>query len=83
MTGLNLTDMEVFTRFQEGSPARHRHPGESLRIRGEITAKCARPRGGVRSAGVYYGRSYTEGKKITWRDGFWAIWCILKYSWSE
>jgi hypothetical protein len=27
----------------------------------------------------YYGRTYAEGKKIGWKDGFWAIWCILKY----
>ena len=46
-----------------------------------VTAKLARVKG-VRIYDVgssYYGRSYAEGKKIGWKDGFRAIWCIVKY----
>jgi len=28
----------------------------------------------------YYGRTYVEGKKINWKDGLWAIWCIIRYN---
>jgi len=28
----------------------------------------------------YYGRTYDEGKKINWKDGFWALWCTIKYN---
>ena len=48
----------------------------------EITAKIAkiRPRIRIYEVGIsYYGRTYEEGKKITWKDGCQAIWCILKY----
>jgi len=46
----------------------------------EITAKVARGRWRIYEVPVaYYGRTYTEGKKITWRDGVRALWCILKY----
>lgn len=81
MTDLNLTDMEV------GYKVFRRHVIQSLHLvedrfgfEVEITAKVAR--GGWRVYEVpisYYGRSYAEGKKITWKDGLWALWCILKY----
>jgi hypothetical protein len=48
----------------------------------ELTAKLARI-GGIRiyEVGIsYYGRTYEEGKKIGWKDGFRAVWCILKYN---
>jgi len=47
----------------------------------EVTAKIARiPHIRIFEVGIsYYGRSYKEGKKIGWKDGFRAIWCILKY----
>ena len=47
----------------------------------EITAKIARiPKGRIYEVGIsYYGRTYEEGKKIGWRDGFRAIYCIIKY----
>jgi hypothetical protein len=50
-------------------------------IEPEITAKLARvPKVRIYEVGIsYYGRTYEEGKKIGWKDGFRAIWCILKY----
>ena len=52
----------------------------------EVTAKISRiKKTRIYEVGIsYYGRSYEEGKKIGWRDGFRAIWCILKYNlWSK
>jgi hypothetical protein len=48
----------------------------------EVTAKIARiPNIRIYEVGIsYYGRTYAEGKKISWRDGFRAIYCILKYN---
>jgi hypothetical protein len=47
----------------------------------EVTAKLARVKGvRIYEVGIsYYGRTYAEGKKIGWKDGFRAIWCIVKY----
>jgi hypothetical protein len=47
----------------------------------EVTAKLARVPGvRIYEVGIsYYGRTYAEGKKIGWKDGFRAIWCIVKY----
>ena len=52
----------------------------------EVTAKISRiPNVRIYEVGIsYYGRSYEEGKKISWKDGFRAIWCILKYNlWAK
>jgi len=54
----------------------------------EVTAKIARVKNiRIYEVGIsYYGRTYAEGKKINWKDGFRALWCILKYnifSWSS
>jgi len=52
----------------------------------EVTAKISRVRKiRIYEVGIsYYGRTYYEGKKIGWKDGFRAIWCILKYNiWSK
>ncbi len=47
----------------------------------EITIKIAKNRWRVYEVPIsYYGRTYAEGKKITWKDGFRALWCILRYS---
>jgi glycosyltransferase involved in cell wall biosynthesis len=47
----------------------------------EITAKVAKLQCRIYEVGIsYFGRTYAEGKKITWRDGVWAIYCILKYN---
>jgi len=81
-TNLNLTDMEscykVFTKEAlQGVQIKENRFG----FEPEITAKMARR--GLRIYEVpisYYGRTYEEGKKICWRDGFWAIWCIFKHN---
>jgi hypothetical protein len=47
----------------------------------EITAKMAKARARIFEVGISYkGRTYLEGKKVGWRDGFRAIWCICKYN---
>jgi len=82
MTDINLTDMEVCYKMFK------REVLEGLEIKEdrfgfepEITAKVSRgKRWRMYEVPIsYYGRSYAEGKKITWRDGFRALWCILKY----
>jgi glycosyltransferase involved in cell wall biosynthesis len=81
MTNLNLTDMEVcykvFKReVLKGLKLREERFGFEV----EITAKIARSGWRVYEVPIcYYGRSYAEGKKITWKDGVRALWCILKY----
>lgn len=50
----------------------------------EITAKIAKTRCRIYEVGIsYYGRTYEEGKKITWRDAVHGLWCILRYRWSD
>jgi hypothetical protein len=48
----------------------------------EVTAKIARvPKIRIYEVGIsYYGRTFEEGKKISWKDGFRAIWCIIRYN---
>jgi len=81
-TDLNLTDMETCykafrTEIIQAIPIRERRFG----FEPEITAKLARRRCRIYEVGVsYYGRTYDEGKKIGWKDGVRAIWCILKYN---
>ena len=80
-TNLNLTDMEtcykVFRReiIQDIKIEENRFGFEP-----EITAKIAKLHCRIYEVGIsYYGRTYDEGKKIGWRDGFRAIYCIIKY----
>ena len=81
VTNLNLTDMETcykcFRReVLQGLEIRERGVG----VEPELTAKVARGGWRLYEVGVSYsGRTYAEGKKIGWKDGFRAIWCILKY----
>jgi len=87
LTNLNLTDMEtcykLFRRQTiQGITIRENRFG----FEPEITAKVSRVPGiRIYEVGIsYYGRTYEEGKKIGWKDGFRAIWCILKYNlWSK
>ncbi len=81
-TNLNLTDMEtcykVFRReiIQSITIKENRFGFEP-----EITAKIAKLHCRIYEVGIsYYGRTYEEGKKIGWRDGFRAIYCIIKYN---
>lgn len=81
-TNINLTDMETCYKAFRTEVVR----GIELHERGygfepEITAKVAKKRLRIYEVGIsYQGRTYAEGKKIGWRDGFWAIWCIVKYN---
>ena len=82
-TNLNLSDMEtcykVFKReLIQGIKLHEKRFG----FEPEVTAKISRiPNVRIYEVGIsYYGRTYEEGKKIGWKDGFRAIWCILKYN---
>jgi glycosyltransferase involved in cell wall biosynthesis len=82
-TNLNLTDMETCyklfnTKMIQSLTLREKRFG----FEPEITAKVSRiPKIRIYEVGIsYYGRTYAEGKKIGWRDGFRAIYCIIKYA---
>lgn len=81
MTNLNLTDMEVcYKVFRREVLQSIVLQEERFGFEVEITAKVAHGKWRIYEVPVsYYGRSYEEGKKITWRDGFRALWCIFKY----
>lgn len=82
MTNLNLTDMETCYKMIRASIAKEIKLKEKrFGIEPEITAKLARRKGiKIFEVGIsYYGRTYEEGKKIGWRDGFRALYCIIKY----
>ncbi len=82
MTNLNLTDMETCYKLIRTSIAKDIEIKEKrFGIEPEITAKLAKRKGiRIYEVGIsYYGRTYEEGKKIGWKDGFRAIYCILKY----
>lgn len=82
-TNLNLTDMETCyklfrTQTIQSIPLKEKRFG----FEPEVTAKMSRiPGVRIYEVGIsYYGRTYAEGKKINWKDGFRAIYCILKYN---
>ncbi len=81
-TDLNLTDMETcYKVFRRELIQSIRLEEDRFGFEPEITCKLARLRARVYEVGIaYYGRTYEEGKKIGLRDGFRALWCILKYS---
>mgnify|MGYP001461887605 FL=1 len=82
MTDINLTDMETCykafrTEILKSINIREKRFG----FEPEITAKVARKRCRIYEVGIsYFGRTYEEGKKIGWKDGVRAIWCIIKYN---
>ena len=84
-TNLNLTDMEVcykvFKRAViQSIPLRENRFGFEV----EITAKIARRKLKIYEVPIsYYGRDYSEGKKIGWKDGFSALRCIVKYMFAD
>ncbi len=81
-TNLNLTDMETcYKMFRREVIQSIKIEEERFGFEPEITAKMARGGYRIYEVGIsYYGRTYAEGKKIGWRDGFRAIYCILKYN---
>ena len=82
LTDINLTDMETCykafrTEILKSINIREKRFG----FEPEITAKVARMKCRIYEVGIsYFGRTYAEGKKIGWKDGVRAIWCILKYN---
>jgi glycosyltransferase involved in cell wall biosynthesis len=85
LTNMNLTDMETcYKAFRreiiQAIPIRENRFG----FEPEITVKIAKRRLRVYEVGIsYWGRTYEEGKKISWKDGVRALWCLLKYSLTE
>jgi glycosyltransferase involved in cell wall biosynthesis len=82
-TNLNLTDMETCYKLIETKTAQSLSLKENrFGFEPEITAKLSRvPKIRIYEVGIsYYGRTYEEGKKIGWKDGFRAIYCIVKYN---
>jgi glycosyltransferase involved in cell wall biosynthesis len=82
LTGINLTDMEVcYKVFRREVLQQIRIEEERFGFEPEITAKVAKLGARIYEVGISYsGRTYAEGKKIGWRDGVRAVWCILKYN---
>lgn len=80
-TNLNLTDMETcYKLFKREVIEKITIEENRFGFEPEITAKIAKLRVPIYEVSIsYYGRTYEEGKKIGWKDGFRAIWCIVKY----
>jgi glycosyltransferase involved in cell wall biosynthesis len=85
MTNINLSDMETcYKAFRreviQAIPIEENRFG----FEPEITVKVAKRHLRIYEVGIgYWGRTYAEGKKIGWKDGFRALWCLLKYSITE
>jgi len=81
-TNLNLTDMETCYKMFKREIIQNIKLNENrFGFEPEVTAKISKIKGiRIYEVGIsYYGRTFEEGKKINWRDGFRAIYCILKY----
>jgi glycosyltransferase involved in cell wall biosynthesis len=81
-TNLNLTDMETCYKLFDAKILKSLSLRENrFGFEPEVTAKISRIKGiRIYEVGIsYYGRTYEEGKKINWKDGFRALYCILKY----
>ncbi|HOY13086.1 MAG TPA: glycosyltransferase family 2 protein [Saprospiraceae bacterium] len=87
LTNLNLTDMETcYKVFKREMIQSIKLKENRFGFEPEVTAKISRvPDVRIYEVGIsYYGRTYAEGKKINWKDGFRAIYCILKYNiWAK
>ncbi|HNG84699.1 MAG TPA: glycosyltransferase family 2 protein [Bacteroidia bacterium] len=82
-TNLNLTDMETcYKLFNTKMVQSLRLKERRFGFEPEVTAKISRiPNVRIYEVGIsYYGRTYAEGKKIGWKDGFRALWCIARYT---
>lgn len=82
LTNLNLTDMETCYKMFTRSIGRKLVIKENrFGFEPEFTSRVARLKARIYEVGVSYaGRSYSEGKKINWKDGVWALWCLVKYN---
>lgn len=84
-TDLNLTDMETgYKTFRREVIQQFAIQENRFGFEPEITAKVAKSRARIYEVGISYnGRTYAEGKKIGWRDGLQALWCIFKYNFQS
>lgn len=84
-TNLNLTDMETgYKVFRTEVLRRMRLRSARFGFEPEVTAKVARLGCRVYETPIsYYGRTYAEGKKLNWKDGVQALYCILRYAWWD
>jgi glycosyltransferase involved in cell wall biosynthesis len=83
LSNLNLTDMETcYKLFKRETIQSIKLQEKRFGFEPEVTAKIAKiPNIRIYEVGIsYYGRTYEEGKKINWKDGFRAIFCIIKYN---
>ena len=82
LTDLNLTDMETcYKAFRREILEQIRIEEDRFGFEPELTAKVAKLGCRIYEVGISYsGRTYAEGKKIGWRDGVRAVWCIFKYN---
>jgi glycosyltransferase involved in cell wall biosynthesis len=85
LTDLNLTDMETcYKVFRRDVIQSIRLEEDRFGFEPEVTVKIAKRHLRVYEVGIsYWGRTYEEGKKIGWKDGFRALWCLVKYSMKE
>lgn len=81
-TNLNLTDMETGYKMFTKEVAKNLQLHENrFGVEPEFTAKVARMGARIYEVGISYkGRNYDQGKKINWKDGIWALYCIFKYN---
>ena len=82
LTDINLTDMETcYKVFKTNIIKSIEIKEKGFGFEPEVTAKIARLNCRIYEVGIsYFGRTYEEGKKVGWKDGLVAIWCILKYN---
>lgn len=85
LTDINLTDMETcYKAFRREIIQSIPIEEDRFGFEPEITVKVAKRHLRIYEVGIsYWGRTYEEGKKINWRDGVRALWCLLKYSFKE
>ena len=85
LTNINLTDMETcYKAFRRDVIQSIAIEEDRFGFEPEITVKVAKRRLRIYEVGIsYWGRTYEEGKKIGWQDGVRAVWCLLKYSFTE
>jgi glycosyltransferase involved in cell wall biosynthesis len=81
-TNVNLTDMETgYKAFRREVLQKFTIEENRFGFEPEITAKVAKSKCRIYEVGIsYHGRTYAEGKKINWKDGFRALYCIIKYN---
>jgi len=81
-TNLNLSDMETcYKAFRSNIIKNITIEENRFGFEPEVTAKIAKAKCRIYEVGIsYHGRTYAEGKKISWKDGFRAIYCIIKYN---